>query len=182
MNFNNWLGVVHDSTDTHVYICCGDSNIPRKSLFIGSRGYPELKVTGTHDLYAEIQSYKDTCDLESMLKTFDLSSIGGLTFDELGDLDDFTNAPQSPADLLNVINRGQVLFDELPVNVRANFGHSLYNFVDSFGSADFLQKLSAAYGIDTPEDNNTTSEPVVSEPVVDIGNTDTSVDSNDTNI
>ena len=182
MRFSNWLGVVHDSTDTHVYICCGDSNIPRKSLFIGSRGYPELKVTGTHDLYAEIQSYRDTCDLESILKTFDLSSIGGLTFDELGDLDDFVNAPKSPADLLNVINRGQVLFDELPVNVRANFGHSLYNFVDSFGSADFLQKLSSAYGIDTSQDNNTSSEPIVSEPIVNTDNIDTSVDSNVTDI
>ncbi len=182
MRFNNWLGVVHDSTDTHVYICCGDSDVPRKSLVIGSRGYPELKVVGTHDLYAEIQSYRDTCDLESMLKTFDLSSIGGLTFDELGDLDDFINAPQSPADLLNVINRGQVLFDELPVDVRAKFGHSLYNFVDSFGSADFLQKLSTAYGIDTSQDNNTSSEPVVSEPVVDTGNTDITVNSDDTNI
>lgn len=182
MIFSNWLGVVHDNTDTHVYICSGDSNVSRKSLFIGSRGYPELKVTGTHDLYAEIQSYRDTCDLESMLKTFDLSSIGGLTFDELGDLDDFTNAPQSPADLLNVINRGQVLFDELPVNVRAQFGHSLYNFVDTFGSADFLQKLSTAYGIDTPKDDSITIEPVVSEPVVDIGNIDTPVNSDDTNI
>ncbi len=182
MKFSNWLGVVHDSIDTHVYICCGDSDVPRKSLVIGSRGYPELKVIGTHDLYAEIQSYRDTCDLESILKTFDLSSIGGLTFDKLGELDDFINAPQSPADLLNVINRGQVLFDELPVDVRAKFGHSLYNFVDTFGSADFLQKLSSAYGIDTIQDNNTSSEPVVSESVVDIGNIDTTVNSDDTNI
>ncbi len=182
MIFSNWLGVVHDNTDTHVYICCGDSNVPRKSLVIGSRGYPELKVIGTHDLYAEIQSYRDTCDLESILKTFDLSSIGGLTFDELGDLDDFINAPQSPADLLNVINRGQVLFDELPVDVRSHFGHSLYNFVDSFGSADFLQKLSTAYGIDTSENNSITSEPVVSEPVVDTVVTDTTIDSNGTDI
>lgn len=150
MKFRTWLGVVHDSGSGGHHICsnCGKSLVTRKTLKIGSYGYPVLVDNGMHDLYAEIQSYADSCDLASILQTFDLGSIGGLTYDELGDLDDFTCSPRTPAELLNVVNSGQVLFNELPVSVRSAFGHSLYNFVNSFGSDDFRTKLEAAYGIE----------------------------------
>lgn len=149
MKFNNWLGIVHDSdSGHHIFSNCGKQLVNRKTLKIGSYGYPVLADNGKHNLYSEIQSYKDSCDLATILQTFDLGSIGGLTFDELGDLDDFTSAPKTPAELLNVVNTGQVFFNELPVSVRSAFGHSLYNFVNSFGSDDFRTKLEAAYGIE----------------------------------
>lgn len=149
MKFNNWLGVVHDSdSGHHIFSNCGKQLVNRKTLKIGSYGYPILADNGMHDLYAEIQSYKDSCDLATILQTFDLGSISGLTFEELGDLDDFVSAPKTPAELLNVVNSGQVFFNELPVSVRSAFGHSLYNFVQSFGSDDFRTKLEAAYGIE----------------------------------
>lgn len=150
MKFNNWLGIVHDSGSDghHIFSNCGKSLVNRKTLKVGSYGYPILADNGMHDLYAEIQSYADSCDLASILQTFDLGSIGGLTFDELGDLDDFTSAPKTPAELFNVVNRGEVLFNELPVTVRSAFGHSLYNFVNSFGTDDFRTKLESAYGIE----------------------------------
>lgn len=149
MKFNNWLGIVHDSdSGHHIFSNCGKQLVNRKTLKIGSYGYPILADNGKHDLYSEIQSYKDSCDLATILQTFDLGSIGGLTFEELGDLDDFTSAPKTPAELLSVVNSGEVFFNELPVSVRSAFGHSLYNFVQSFGSDDFRTKLEAAYGIE----------------------------------
>lgn len=150
MKFNNWLGIVHDSGSDGHHICsnCGKSLVNRKTLKIGSYGYPILADNGKHDLYAEIQSYADSCDLATILQTFDLGSVGGLAFEELGDLDDFTSAPKTPAELLNVVNSGEVFFNELPVSVRSAFGHSLYNFVSSFGSDDFRSRLESAYGIE----------------------------------
>lgn len=150
MKFNSWLGVVHDSGSDghHIFSNCGKSLVNRKTLKIGSYGYPVLVDNGKHDLYSEIQSYADSCDLATILQSFDLSSMSGLQFDEIGDISDFTSAPKTPAELLNVINSGEVFFNELPVSVRASFGHSLYNFVNSFGSDDFRTKLEAAYGVE----------------------------------
>lgn len=150
MKLNSWLGIVHDSGSDghHIFSNCGKSLVTRKTLEIGSYGYPILVDTGIHDLYAEIQSYADSCDLATILQSFDLSSMSGLQFDEIGDISDFTSAPKTPGELLNVVNSGEVFFSELPVSVRSAFGHSLYNFVNSFGSDDFRTKLEAAYGVE----------------------------------
>lgn len=148
MKFRTWLGVVHDSDDSHIFSRSGKFLVNRKSLEIGSCGYPVLRDNGKHDLYAEIQSYKDSCDLATILQSFDLSTMGGLQFDEIGDISDFTSAPKTPGELLNTVARGEVFFNELPNAVRSAFGHSLYNFVNSFGSDDFQTKLEAAYGIE----------------------------------
>ena len=158
MKFKTWLETVH-SEDPHCVFCpCGESEVQKKHLVVGKDGYPVLENCGKHDLYAEIQSYRDSCDLASILQTFDLGSIGGLTFDELGDLNDFTNVPKSPAEMLRSINEGELLFSQLPVGVRSSFNHSLYNFVSSFGSPDFYDRLSAAYGVQQTVDSGSSGD------------------------
>lgn len=162
MKFNNWLDRVHGESRSVEYCCCGTPNVPKFTLSVKEKGYPILKQTGEHNLYEEIQSYKDSCDLSSILQQFDLGSIPGIPFDELGDLNDFTDMPMSPGELLGLVRRGEQMFDELPNEVRSKFNYSLYNFVGSFGSSDFIQKMEAAYGIEK------TPPPVVNpDPMVD---------------
>ena len=161
MIFKSWLGVVHDTDRDLAHQFSSDSGksfINRKTLKIGSYGYPILEDNGTHDLYAEIQSYRDSTDLSTILSTFDLTSASGLQFDDIaGQIYDFTNAPKTPGELLNTINEGKLLFNALPVSVKGAFGNSLYNFVQSFGSDSFVSKLQQAYGIEESFKNNAQS-------------------------
>ena len=161
MKFKTWIGVVHDTDRdlAHQFVSdSGKSCINRKALKIGSYGYPILVDNGSHDLYAEIQSYKDSTDLSTILSSFDLTSASGLQFDDIeGQINDFTNAPKTPGELLNTINEGKLLFNSLPVSVKGAFGNSLYNFVQSFGSDSFVSKLQQAYGIEESIKNNTQS-------------------------
>lgn len=187
MKFNNWLDCVHNADiDNHVHCNSGSSVVPRFSMEVGSNGYPVLKQTGTHDLYAEIQSYKDACDLSTILQNFNLEDMHGLSFSEIeGVINDFTNAPRSPGELLNTVSEGELLFSQLPVGVRSAFGHSLYNFISDIGSPDFSDKIHEAYGVNVSQDNSVSVDTVVDGNVGDSNNNSvasglSNTDSNDT--
>lgn len=146
MKFNTWLSRVH-GTQKRCTCCSGTREVDKQHLVINKAGYPVLETQGKTDLYAQIQSYRDTCDLEAILRTFDLGKLPALSFDDLGDLTDFTDAPKSAGELLKVVKDGELMFSQLPVGVRNEFNHSLYNFIGSFGNPDFVSRLAKAYGV-----------------------------------
>lgn len=175
MKFNTWLSCVH-GTHKRFNCCSGIREVDKQHLVINKAGYPVLETQGKTDLYAQIQSYKDTCDLEAILRTFDLGKLPALSFDDLGDLTDFTDAPKSAGELLKVVKDGELMFSQLPVGVRNEFNHSLYNFIGSFGSPDFVDRLAKAYGVHKDLSSGDTSDVggvpdtsgVVSPPVVNV--------------
>lgn len=157
MKFNTWLSCVH-GTQKRFTCCSGTREIDKQHLVINKAGYPVLETQGKTNLYAQIQSYKDTCDLEAILRTFDLGKLPALSFDDLGDLTDFTDAPKSAGELLKVVKDGELMFSQLPVGVRNEFNHSLYNFIGSFGSPDFGDRLAKAYGVHKDLSSGDTSD------------------------
>uniref|UniRef100_A0AAU8B216 Internal scaffolding protein n=1 Tax=Dulem virus 109 TaxID=3145586 RepID=A0AAU8B216_9VIRU len=120
-----------------------NSGSPTKILY-GSRyddaGRLVLEEKGTEDLYGFIQSFADSVDIHVILKRFQNGDHTALQAVQ-GFYGDFTEMPKTYAELLNTVNAGQDYFSSLPVDVRANFGHSFAEFMASISDGSLAEKL-----------------------------------------
>lgn len=104
------------------------------------------KVVNTYD---KIQSYRDSCDLNLLLKRY-LAGDESCLQRVQGVYGDFATMPTDYASLLNRVSDGQRLFDSMSVEVKQAFGNSYEQFMVAMQRPDFWQRLNAAVGADTP--------------------------------
>lgn len=98
------------------------------------------KVVNTYD---KIQSYRDSCDLNLLLKRY-LAGDESCLQRVQGVYGDFATMPTDYASLLNRVSDGHRLFDSLSVEVKQAFGNSYEQFIVAMGKPDFWQRLNAA--------------------------------------
>lgn len=116
---------------------------PIKQLYVGSyneRGQVELKEDGTEDTYAFIQTFAESTDIHSILRRYQNGEIDVLQKVQ-GFYGDITEMPHSYAEALQRISDSEKFFMSLPVDVRAEFGHSFSEFLAASQDADFLDRL-----------------------------------------
>lgn len=127
-------------------------------------GTIQLVESGTDDLYAEIQSHRDSCDIHVLLKRYQLGDVEALSKVQ-GTYGDFTAMPKTFAEALNAMIAGEQMFNSLPVDVRKNFDFSLEKFMLAMDDMpSFLEKIGQSPAESSPESTpEPTSEPVVKE-------------------
>lgn len=103
----------------------------------------DLKEIGKHDLYAEIQSHKDSVDIHVLLSMYNNGDPGALTRIQ-GAYGDFTRMPSTFAEALNTMIAAEQYFNGLPVDVRAQFGHDFHQFIASMDSPDWAARMGVA--------------------------------------
>lgn len=103
-------------------------------------GHMELVETGREDIYEQIQSHKDSCDIHTILRRFEAGDTEVL-MQRQGNFGDFTTIPKTYADLLNSVIAGEQYFSQLPVETRAKFGHSFQQWMVSMDKPDFAEKM-----------------------------------------
>ena len=144
----------------------GDGTCNTYMLNIDDTGCQCLVCTGSTDKYAEIQSYRENCDLAMLLKNIDPNALNNAVSSyDVGDvmnsgIIDYSQMPNTIGGLFNLVKQGENLFNGLPEEVRAEFNYSVKNFVSKFGTQDFIDVMNK-FAI-TP-----TVEPTV-EPTVNI--------------
>lgn len=123
------------------YQCCTGSRI--KKLYaprFDENGVMDLVEKGEENLYEYIQSYKDSVDINTLLRRYAQGDPDALSRVQAA-YGDFTGLPSTYADLLNAVNDGKQYFESLPVDVRAQFNHSFSEFMASMDGPDFWRKL-----------------------------------------
>uniref|UniRef100_A0AAU8B9K0 Internal scaffolding protein n=1 Tax=Dulem virus 134 TaxID=3145611 RepID=A0AAU8B9K0_9VIRU len=139
---------------------CGERVLYMSKL--ADDGTVELTPSGTEDLYASIQSHKDSCDIHVLLLRYQNGDVDALSRVQ-GAYGDFTQLPGTYAELLNAMIAGEQYFNSLPVETRAKFDHSFEKFMVSMDNMpDFLSRL----GVSLPTDDlpvASKSEDLVSE-------------------
>lgn len=103
-------------------------------------GNLNLVESGQEDLYAEIQSHKDSVDIHVLLQRYANGDSTALTRAQ-GSYGDFTEMPKTYAELLNNLIQGEKQFLELPVDVRAKFDHSFQNWLITAGSEEWCKAM-----------------------------------------
>lgn len=119
-----------------------------------------LEEKGTEDLYAYIQSFKDSVDINVILARFSNGDTEALSRAQ-GFYADVTDFPTNMADALNRINECEEMFKSLPLEVRQKFDCSFEQFLSQSGSHDWLEKMGMVSDsvVDAPQ----VDAPVVQE-------------------
>lgn len=151
--YKNYADRIADGS-CHTCLNPGSRLVSTFHMEVNTKGYPALVKDGEHDLYAEIQSFADTCDLQNVLANFDLSTgVAPMSYDDAKDgVVDFvvTNISGEPSTLGNVFNDARAcddFFARLPLDVRKHFGHSVVNFERACCDGTLAKELRTAYNI-----------------------------------
>lgn len=113
-----------------------------------------LEEAGTEDLYGYIQSHAMSVDIHVLLKQYQLGDINALQRVQ-GTYGDFTQAPKTFAEALNVMIAAEQYFMSLPVEARAQFNHNFNEFIAAMDSPDWMTKV----GITPPDPEPTNIDP-----------------------
>lgn len=155
------FGVLQDIPEMRLTVF-SSSGSPVKDKFImevTSKGYPSLRKTGEHNVYDEIQSYREGCDLAAILQSFgnECPRFNPLGFEEAeGFVNDFSDV-SSLGDLVNDGEAVKQFFNELPLEVRNCFDNSVHKFARDFTREGFLESLRIAFNV--PPDPQLTPDP-----------------------
>lgn len=119
-----------------------DDNKPVLDKF----GNRVIESAGKIDLYAQIQSWRDECDINILMAKFTNGDKTAL-MQRVGAYLDLSNIPDNFNDMLNLTTTAQSVFDSLPTDVKKVFGNNVNNFLANSKSKEFEELLSKS-----PED------------------------------
>ncbi len=115
------LGVSGEKTKT------GSGMKDTYKMHVADDGKRELRKSGEYNLYAEIQSYKDSVSIDYILSRFvngdetALSRVQGI-------YGDFTQIPTTMAELQQRVIDAEHLFNSLPLDIRSQYNYSASEF------------------------------------------------------
>ncbi|UPW41972.1 internal scaffolding protein [Dipodfec virus RodF1_52] len=107
----------------------------------------ELVQTGEESLYAEIQSHALSCDINYIMARFAAGDKDILSQHQ-GFYADLSDIPSSYSEVLNSVIAGEHAFARLPVEVKQRFGNSFSQWLSSFDTPEWSQKM----GFSSPDD------------------------------
>lgn len=116
-------------------------------------GTVELSEKGKESLYDFIQSFRDSCDINVLVGRFANGDIEALSKVQ-GAYGDFTIFPKTYAELLNCVNDGRLMFNELPLEIRAKFNHDFGQFMASMDKPGFWDMLNSSSVETESEESN----------------------------
>lgn len=140
-------------------------------MHVDDDGKRELRKSGEYNLYAEIQSYKDSVSIDYILSRFVNGDETALSRAQ-GIYGDFTEMPKTMAELQQRIIDAEDLFYQLPLDIRAQYNHSPSEFYAQLDSektknifkVDDKAKEDIKSDVVTPKvDVETPAQPIIKE-------------------
>lgn len=107
------------------------------------KGEKVLTLDQTIDQQAEIDSYLEETKLENIIRraSIDPDIAARIKPDIGGGIQDFTEAPQSLAELQNIMMRAEQIWDEVPKEIKLKFDNDVDKFIASYGSVEWAKNL-----------------------------------------
>lgn len=126
-----------------------------KILYAGtynSDGTVEIRETGKEDLYGYIQSHKDSVDIHVLLKRYQNGETDVMQKVQ-GFYGDVTELPDTYAGVLDVIQKANTLFAQLPADKRAMFHNNPDEFIAALDNSAVMASVfgTAPGGFNDPE-------------------------------
>lgn len=124
-------------------------------MHVDKDGKRELRKSGEYNLYAEIQSYKDSVSIDYILARFMNGDETALSRAQ-GIYGDFTEMPRTLAELQQRVIDAENLFNTLPLNIKEKYNFSASEFFAQLDSDKTKQIFDSGV-----EDTVVTPSPVV---------------------
>lgn len=141
------------------YCSSGSRYATTYEIKIDDRGHKELVPTGETNIYEAIQVDLEASKIENIVKRVMLGDEAVLHSRQT-DYIDMTEMPTTLAEAQNMINDLTNEFNKLDVDTREKFNHSPSEYIASFGSNEWAEKMGLL--------ENTNSTPI-SNPIVEKG-------------
>lgn len=103
-------------------------------------GTIELVEVGKRDLQEYIDSFRDECTLENILRRYALGDESALSKVQ-GAYMDTTEMPKTFRDVLDSVIKGQNMFDQLPIEVKQKFNNDFNQWFVDIGSESWLDAM-----------------------------------------
>lgn len=128
--------------DDHARVHChpGSREVDVLTPRFDAKGNYTLVKAGVKNLYAEIQSHKDSCDIHLIMERF-ASGEQDILSKVQGFYADFADMPSTYQEILNAVIAGESTFNSLPVEIKDKFGHSFQRWLIEMEQPDFAEKM-----------------------------------------
>lgn len=116
---------------------------PEKTVFAGEyddEGKFSVKPVGKVNLYEEIQIYRDSCDINTILERYSAGDDSALQRTN-GFFADLSAFPDSYAGVFNLIESCRDFFNKMPASFKEKYGNNFETFMASAEAEDFLPKI-----------------------------------------
>ena len=110
----------------------GTPTTPKWRSVILKDGDVMLKPDGVRELDLEIQSYRDSCDLNIIIKRFLNGDLNAIPDPSKAVFADLMDMPQTRMQVLQSVIDAQRAFEQLPLDVRQKFNNSWEQFYVAF--------------------------------------------------
>lgn len=124
-------------------------------------GHMHLEKTGEEDIYDQIQSHKDSVDINVLMQRYKNGDETALSRVQ-GVFADVTGMPRTYAEMMNLVNDSTAAFESLPISVREKFNHNVMEFLQQSGTDVWYDKLGMMKPV---SDSPSTGETVVPDVV-----------------
>lgn len=107
------------------------------------KGEKVLKLDQVIDQQAEIDSYLEETKIENIIRraSIDPNIAERIRPDIGGGIQDFTEAPQTLAELQNIMIRAEQIWDEVPKDIKLKFDNDVDKFIASYGTIEWAKNL-----------------------------------------
>ena len=131
--------------------CPGNAEEIEYAPVIGDDGILSLEPVGTIDLRAQIDSHRESCDLNVILARYQNGDVSALCAKQ-GTYFDAIGMPCTYAEMLNTINTAETEFLKLPLDVRERFDNSFQRWLSLMDNPVEFNRLMGveSENLDTP--------------------------------
>lgn len=107
------------------------------------KGEKVLRLDQTIDQQAEIDSYLEETKLENIIRraSIDPDLAARLVPDMSNGIQDYTEAPQTLAELQNIMLRAEQIWEDVPKEIKSKFDNDVDKFVASYGTVEWAKNL-----------------------------------------
>lgn len=107
------------------------------------KGEKVLKLDQIIDQQAEIDSYLEETKIENIIRraSIDPNIAERIKPNIGGGIQDFTEAPQTLAELQNIMIRAEQIWNEVPKETKLKFDNDVDKFIASFGTVEWAKNL-----------------------------------------
>lgn len=120
----------------HVFSCSGSREVPQYTGVYKADGRLHVEEVGRRNLYAEIQSHKQSTDLSFIITRYMNGDPAALSRAQ-GMFVDITQMPSNMHDIVNNMRAAEVAFLRLPPDIKEKFGNDFHRFLMTLGTDDW---------------------------------------------
>lgn len=145
--FNSYYG-----TKNEVHSNAGNRYSVDYELMLDKDGKEHLEPCGQTDLYAFIQSHRDSVDFNLIIARYMQGDVNALERAQ-GFYEDVSGMNTNLAEVMNMIRTGKNVFDGLPTEVKELYNNDYQQFVaNPSKAAEFAKKQVSALNVENFEE------------------------------